>query len=297
MRLNLAATMRRWPVASFFALAYLFSWSWWLPIAAVGGVVRPDDPWPTHMPGLLGPLLAAVVVTGCTDGRPGLVRFARHLVRWRGGWRTAVFAVSPLAMLAGGVLVLGVSGTAGPRWQDLFIISGLPAAALPMLAGLLLVNGFGEEGGWRGFAQERLQRRHGPVRAALITALAWVGWHAPLFVILASFRGFKAALLPGFFLGMVAGGIVLAHVYNAAGGSVAAAACWHVAYNLASATAATEGTIAIVATTIVMIQAATVLAAAYRRSGHQLPSPLLGGRSLTESAESDMVLPSTRVRS
>lgn len=72
----------------------------------------------------------------------------------------------------------------------------------------------------RGFAQERLQRRLGPVRAALLTALAWAGWHAPLFVILASFRGFSTTLLPGFFLGMVAGGIVLAHGYNAAGGSI-----------------------------------------------------------------------------
>ncbi len=294
MSLNPAATMRRWPVASYFALAYVLSWSWWIPIAVRGDVVRPGDPWPTHMPGLLGPLLAALVVTGCVEGRPGLARIARRLVRWHGGWRTTVLAASPLAMFAIGVLAVVASGTAGPAWQDLFVISGLPAAALPMLGGLLILNGFGEEGGWRGFAQERLQRRHGPVRAALFTALAWAGWHAPLFVILTSFRGFSAALLPGFFLGMVAGGIVLAHVYNVAGGSIAAAACWHVAYNLASATAAAQGTVAIVATTIVMIQAGALLVAAYRR--RHLPSPLLGGRWMTARSECDEVSPGTQLQ-
>jgi membrane protease YdiL (CAAX protease family) len=296
MSLNPAATMRRWPVASYFALAYLLSWSWWIPIAAAGDVVRPGDPWPTHMPGLLGPLLAALVVTGCVGGRPALDRFARRLVRWHGGWPTAVLAASPLALFAIGVFAVVASGTAGPGWQDLFVISGLPAAALPMLGGLLILNGFGEEGGWRGFAQERLQRRHGPVRAALFTALAWAGWHAPLFAILASFRGFSAALLPGFFLGMVAGALVLAHVYNVAGGSIAAAACWHVAYNLASATAAAQGTVAIVATTIVMIQAGALLAAAYQHSRRHLPSPLLGNRSTTARSEPDEVSPNTQLQ-
>ncbi|WP_433689284.1 CPBP family intramembrane glutamic endopeptidase [Micromonospora carbonacea] len=42
-----------------------------------------------------------------------------------------------------------------------------------MLLGLVVLNGLGEEGGWRGFAQEQLQARHGPVRAALLTAVGW----------------------------------------------------------------------------------------------------------------------------
>jgi hypothetical protein len=67
-------------------LAYLLSWSWWLPLAAPGTVVRAGDPWPTHMPGLLGPLLAALIVTAVTGGRPALAEYARRLTRWRGGW-------------------------------------------------------------------------------------------------------------------------------------------------------------------------------------------------------------------
>jgi len=270
--------LRRWPVGSFFALAYLLSWSWWIPIAATGGTVRGGDPWPTHMPGLLGPLLAAILITAAGGGRAAVAGYLRRLLRWRGGWRTLLLALSPLAMLGLGLGVARLSGQPAVRWTDLSVISGLPAAVLPMLVGLIVLNGFGEEGGWRGFAQERLQLRHGPVRAALITALAWAGWHAPLFVILASFRGFSPATLPGFFLGMLAGALVLAYVYNAAGGGIAAAALWHVAYNLSSASAAASGLVAAIATTAVMVWAAVLLIRSWHATRRGAPAPLLAGR-------------------
>ena len=51
---------RRHPVLVFFFLAYLISWSWWVPLAVRGEVVRAGVGWPTHLPGLLGPAIAAV---------------------------------------------------------------------------------------------------------------------------------------------------------------------------------------------------------------------------------------------
>lgn len=274
-----AGALRRWPVLTFFLLAYLFSWSWWLPLAACGSLVRGGEPWPTHMPGLLGPLLAAMIVTAAVDGRPGLTAFLRRVVSWRMGWRRGLLALSPLAMLVVGLAVARLIGSPTPPWTDLFVISGLPIAVLPTLAALLVLNGLGEEGGWRGFAQERLQWRYGPTRAAMLTALAWAGWHAPLFAVLVSFRDFSLATLPGYFLGMFAGAVVLAYVYNAAGGSIAAAACWHVAYNLASASAAAAGTVAAVSTTIVMAWAGFLLIGTYQASRRGAVSPLLAGRS------------------
>ncbi|MER7269828.1 CPBP family intramembrane glutamic endopeptidase [Micromonospora carbonacea] len=289
MVVKLRGLVRRWPVASFFALAYVLSWSWWVPIAVAGGVVRGGDPWPTHMPGLLGPLLAAVTVTAVTGGRAAVAGYVGRLWRWRGGWRTALLTASPLAMLAVGLAAVALAGQPAPPWRDLFVISGLPSAALPMLLGLVVLNGLGEEGGWRGFAQEQLQARHGPVRAALLTAVGWAVWHAPLFVILATFRGFRPAVLPGFFLGMVAGAVVLAFVYNAAGGGVAAAACWHVAYNLSSASAAASGTVAAVSTTVVMLWAVVLLVMAWRGARRGAPSPLLAGRRRAGSEPQTLV--------
>jgi len=61
-----------------FALSYALSWSWVIPLAEAHLVVRRGVGWPTHLPALLGPAIAAVVVTGWTMGRPGCV------ICWRG---------------------------------------------------------------------------------------------------------------------------------------------------------------------------------------------------------------------
>src|ERR1044071_3986510 len=56
----------------YFALAYGLSWLWVIPLAAGQLVVRRGEGWPTHYPALLGPAIAAVVVTAWTMGRPGV---------------------------------------------------------------------------------------------------------------------------------------------------------------------------------------------------------------------------------
>lgn len=58
---------------------------------------------------------------------------------------------------------------------------------------------------------------------------------------------------------------MLAFVYNRAGGSIAAAACWHASYNLGAAPAAAEGVIAIVVTAVVIAGAVLLLPTASRR--------------------------------
>jgi hypothetical protein len=42
------------------------TWAWWLPLAVAGRTVTQGDGWPTHFPGLLGPALAALLVTVVT---------------------------------------------------------------------------------------------------------------------------------------------------------------------------------------------------------------------------------------
>ena len=77
-------------LAVFFALSYALSWSWAVPLAAAHLVVRRGVGWPTHLPALLGPAIAAVVVTAWTMGRPGVRDLLARLTRWRvpfaGGW-------------------------------------------------------------------------------------------------------------------------------------------------------------------------------------------------------------------
>jgi hypothetical protein len=60
---RLGAFVRWHPVPCFFALAYARSWSWSFALVARGDVLRAGAGWPTHLPALLGPAVAAFVVT------------------------------------------------------------------------------------------------------------------------------------------------------------------------------------------------------------------------------------------
>lgn len=44
----------------------------------------------------------------------------------------------------------------------------------------MVIGPLGEELGWRGFALPRLHQRFGPVFAAVILGLLWVGWNSPI---------------------------------------------------------------------------------------------------------------------
>jgi hypothetical protein len=50
-----ATPVRRHPLGSFLTLTFLLSWGYWIPLAVGGGAG-------SHVPGLLGPALAALIV-------------------------------------------------------------------------------------------------------------------------------------------------------------------------------------------------------------------------------------------
>jgi membrane protease YdiL (CAAX protease family) len=238
---------------TFAALAYALSWACWLPLALSHRVVVVGG-WPTHLPGLLGPAVAAFTVALLARGGVGVRVLAARVTRWRIGWWWLV-AVSPLALLAVSLLAQALVGHSTPSLADFGRINGFPIwGAAGVLVLLVVVNGLGEETGWRGFLQPLLQRSMRPLAAMLVVAVIWACWHAPLFAILTTFRGFTPATLFGFAIGLVCGAIVLGWLYNRTG-SVLAVAVWHATYNLTSATDAAHGLPAAVSTTVVIIVA------------------------------------------
>jgi membrane protease YdiL (CAAX protease family) len=247
---------RRHPVPTFVALAYLLSWAWWLPLVLAGATVRVGMGWPTHLPGLAGPAVSALIVTTLAEGRPGLRALGRRTVRWRvGGWWLSV-----LALLAVGAFALLATG--GIVGAD--ALTGYPGVAgswgsLATLAFVFVVNGVGEELGWRGFAVERLSTRHSLVVTAVLIALAWAPWHLPLFFLTASFQAFAATDIAGWAFGLTAGSIVLAWLYRRSGGSVLLVSAWHTAFNLTSATPAASGAVAAASSTVVMVAAVAIV--------------------------------------
>ena len=256
----LARIVRSKPLVSYFVLTYAFSWMCWIPLAIMNRTVVVGA-LPTHFPGLLGPLLASLVLTAVTCGQRGVAGLVGRMTRWRVGIGWYLFALSPIAFFAVAVCISRATGDGWPNLSDLGKFNGLPEfGILGVWLTLILVNGYGEETGWRGFALPRLQRMHGEIASALMLAVWWALWHLPLFFILESYRGLGVAAIPGFFFGLCCGSVVLAWLCNRTDGSILLVAIWHGTYNLASGTVAAQGSIAVFVSIFVMIQAFAIVA-------------------------------------
>jgi membrane protease YdiL (CAAX protease family) len=263
---------RHHPLAVFVVLAYALSWAYWIPLAARGVRITPGGAV-THFPGLLGPAIAAYVTTALVSGRAGLRELTRRL--WhtsRPAARFWLYSVSPVAFLALALLIAALLDKS-PRYADFTLYSGLPPLSLLAVIGLVLIfNGYGEETGWRGFALPILQARYGFLKSALIVAAIWAGWHVPTFWTIDGYRSMTLpVLIGGFGIGLACGSLVLAQVSNVTGGSILAAAVWHLAYNMSAATAASRGLIGAVSTACVEVWAVALVVVAIRHRPVRTP--------------------------
>jgi deazaflavin-dependent oxidoreductase (nitroreductase family) len=240
---TLLGQVRRHPLASYVILAWGLSWAYWAPMAVRGEVVTPGaTTGASHFPGLLGPMLAALIVTAVVGGRAGLGEYLTHFVRWRVPVRWYLAAILPILVFLVTAGLLAVSGGPAPDLADLGEFSGLPEFAWPLLiVAVLLFNGYGEEAGWRGFLVPGLLTRRGPFTTSLIVAVVWFTWHVPSFAIIEGNRIFGLGILPMMGLGLVAGAMVLTWLYVGSGGSIWIVALWHLSYNFASVSTAGRG--------------------------------------------------------
>jgi len=256
------APFTRWVRAhrllTFAVLAYGLSWAYWLPLVLTGQIVRLGSAV-SQFPALLGPMIAAFVVTAVIDGRAGVRDLAARMVRWRVPARWWLFAIgSPLALLAIAVIITAVMSGA-PDLADFGRMAGLPEwGVLFVWVMFVVVNGLGEEIGWRGFALPALRERHGLVAATLLLVPIWAGWHLPLFFLLQNYRDLGPVGVPGFLIGLACGSILLGWLYESASSSILIVAVWHGTYNLTAATAGATGTVAAIVSTGVMIIAVVI---------------------------------------
>ena len=246
---------------AYVALAFAFSWAWWVPVAVAGGTA-------SHYPGLLGPLAAAVVVTLATDGSAGL----RRMVGGVGAPRWWALALSPLLVGAVAAVLAHAFGN-GPSTAELADMPGVPAWSWPaVFLVVLLVGGVGEEAGWRGLAWPRL-RRHWTLRdAALLLTVPWAVWHLPLFWIDSGLADMPLYVVPGWLVGLASGAVVLGWLYERSS-SLAVVALAHTAINLASGTRGGAGLVAAAVSAAVIAAAVLVLRAESSRGPRTQPSP------------------------
>jgi uncharacterized protein len=175
------ASRAQWiALASYFLLAYAWTWSCWGALYAASqndaSLAVRDSRLATL--GQFGPFAAALAVTAIVDGRGGVRELLGRLVRWRARpvWIIVSLFLLPATMLAAILFYAWLDGSLGAlRFRDTW-------STLPMhFVYLLMVGGpLGEEPGWRGFALPRLLAQMGWVPANLFLGVVHAVWHLPL---------------------------------------------------------------------------------------------------------------------
>jgi membrane protease YdiL (CAAX protease family) len=110
----------------------------------------------------------------------------------------------------------------------------------------------------------------------VIVAGLWALWHLPFFLLLASYGGMAPFAFVDFAIGIASGSLILTWLYYQSGQSILAVAVWHASYNMAAATAAASGTVATVASMLVIVQAILLLRSDERartRNGRSIIGP------------------------
>ena len=168
------SVISRQPLASFFVMAFLFSW-----IAVSPLILNPTFPVePFQILGALaGPTLSAIIVTATLDGRKGLRDFFTRYIQWRAGlvwWLFVLFGIL-LSLNTLAAFILGAS-----VWTEFFENIGLILTTylITLIVGII-TGPLWEEPGWRGFALPRLQEQFGPIVGTLILGVLWALWHLP----------------------------------------------------------------------------------------------------------------------
>lgn len=162
---TIVATIRRWRIAAFFAMAYVFAWALF-PLFLVSKELG--------FLAFFAPAVAALFISFAVGGRAQVRTLLRTITVWRVKllWYLVAIGLPILLSLALPVIAV-LTGSA----------AGFQLAPVSPLALLVFCLAIGEELGWCGYAQPGLETRHSVVAAAILVGVLWGCWHLPIFFI------------------------------------------------------------------------------------------------------------------
>lgn len=260
--LSIADSIRRHPLPTFFALAWLISWVLWLPLVidALGypsGLVLPHH----HFFGALGPVAAACIVTATTNGRSGVVELLARFAPRRSDAKWLLIAVfGPVALFVTAASVLYVVSGTTVNFREFGRGEEFPQMGV---VGVMLIYtltfGIGEELGWRGFALPRLQATHSALKASLLLSVGWAIWHLPAFWYRPGYSSMTTPAIAGWFFSLVTGAVLLTWLFNSSRGNLLVVSLFHAAVDLVFTTKVAEGKIVSLMGALIVVWSVAIL--------------------------------------
>ena len=234
----LIQTLKRHPLLTYFVLAYVLTWVFWIPM-----IFLPHTSlWTTlEDVGNIMPSLVGILLTALFTGKSGVGELFRRLGRVRVPllWY-AVVLLFPFVLQ---LVAIGVPTLLGLTSMTFAFPVGAVLSAI-------IFAGLGEELGWRGFALPRMQARKPAFAASLLLGILWGLWHLPLRIAMANTPvGFIDSVL---FL--TAYSVLFAWVYNNTNGSLFLMVLFHAVFDIALLTILpTSNTLIVPVLTLVLL--------------------------------------------
>ncbi|PKA24834.1 CPBP family intramembrane metalloprotease [Leptospira sp. mixed culture ATI2-C-A1] len=221
-------------LALYFFLAYLISWAIWLPLylPQFGIYFLPVLPF-HHAWGALGPLSAAFILNKLEDGNAGIKDLLSRMFQWKVSWFWYFIAIfSPFVLL---VFATSINYFSSSKFSFDGLGGSLEFPQFGFVSFFLynvIVYGFGEETGWRGYALPKLQKKWNSLTSTVILTFLWALWHTPLFLYRPGFMAMDAFGIFGWFMSLFTGAILLTWLYNSSRGSILMVALFHGAIDI-----------------------------------------------------------------
>ena len=223
----------------FFLIAFGWSWLLWWFLFLSGIVTIPTaigEPnanlgsvWPL-LPLILlapyGPTVAGFVMTGITEGKPGVKALWKRF--WNRNlsikWLLVILLFFPTLRLVANLVSRTLDGQSYPflTWPDqpwMFIS--------PLIFNGLIHGGLSEEFGWRGYVLPCFQAKWNALASSLVLGVIWGVWHIPLIKAGMSSQNSVAELI----LWQTLVSIFFTWVFNNTNGSVLAVILFHAMAN------------------------------------------------------------------
>jgi membrane protease YdiL (CAAX protease family) len=170
------------------------------------------------------PSLAAILVAWLLPGAGGARPLFRQLKRWRIRPIWYVIALlGPIPLLLTGNLIWVALGKPSVVW---FVVPGAYSI------GAVIAGSLGEEFGWRGLAQPRIQQRFGALSAAIVIGILWSTWHLWPLAVPGGAKLFLTSDVLQTYVRLIGTAVIYAWIYNSTGGSLLAVMVAHAGHNI-----------------------------------------------------------------